>query len=263
GAAHLPTDIAPTCCDKQGNWIIYIGLSGKTMRYNPQPGGTARLPKNILDLYERFMSALTEAVQKGAAAEDRSKGYALSEYPPLRSTQLEMRAYAMDHEALLRQVLETSSDSQQRAVAAQLLGYARQSKPQLTALAHASRDSDGTVRNNATRALLVLVESNPNLARDIPAEDFIELLLSRTWTDLNKASNLLSSLTRDRNPRLLAQLRKAEVRERLIEMARWRTDHAEAARYILGRMAGVAEERLQQLVTAGEVEAILNRLRDK
>ena len=175
---HPPTNIAPTCCDKQGNWIIYIGLSGKTMRYNLQPKGTARLPKNIVALYERFMNALTEAVQKGIAAEDQSKGYALSEHPPLRSTQLEMRAYAVDHEASLRDVLETSSDDQQRIVAAQLLGYVRQSKSQITALANASRDNNSTVRNNATRALSVLAESNPNLAADIPAEGFIELLLS-------------------------------------------------------------------------------------
>jgi hypothetical protein len=119
------------------------------------------------------------------------------------------------------------------------------------------------VRNNATRALLVLVESKPNLARDVPAEGFIELLLSGTWTDLNKAGFLLSSITRDRNPKLLARLRTVAVQERLIEMARWRTGHAEAARYLLGRMAGVDEKRLQQLVTSGKVEEILTRLQAK
>lgn len=258
-----PTDIAPTCCDNQGNWIVYIGVSRRTMRYNPLPNGNTRLPKNILDLYERFMKALMEAVQKGAASEDRSKGYALSEYPSLRSTQLEMRDYAVAHGALLRKVLSTSRDNQQRIVAAELLGYSRQSRAQLTALVHASRDSDGTVRNNATRALLVLVESNPNLDRSVPAGPFVELLLSGTWTDLNKASSLVSLITGSRDPRLLARLGKAELRERLIEMARWRTGHAEAARFILGRMAGVDEEHLQELVTAGNVEAILQSLRNK
>lgn len=258
-----PADIALTCCDKQGDWIIYIGLSGKRIPHNPRPAGSARLPGNALDLYDRFMKALTDAVQAGAAAEDRSKGYALSEHPPLRSAQLEMRAYAIDREAMLRRVVETSSDDLQRAVAAQLLGYARQSGSQMKALARASHDSDSTVRNNATRALIVLVESNPKLAGDVPAEGFIELLLSGSWTDLNKAGFLLSAMTRGRNPRLLAGLGKAEVAERLIEMARWRTEHAEAARYILGRVAGVEEARLQHLVRAGEVEAILKRLREK
>src|SRR5205085_9543729 len=120
----------------------------------------SRLPENIVNLYERFMRALMEAVQQGAAAEDRSQGYALSAYPPLRATQLEMRAYAVDHEALLRTVLAASSDAQQRIVAAEVLGFTKQSKSQLAALTQASRDGNSTVRNNATRALLVLVESN-------------------------------------------------------------------------------------------------------
>ena len=260
---HPPTDISPTCCDNHNNWIIYIGLSGKPMRYNPQPKGTARLPENIVNLYERFMRALMEAVQQGAAAEDRSQGYALSAYPPLRATQLEMRAYAVDHEALLCTVLATSSDAQQRIVAAEVLGFTKQSKSQLAALRQASRDGNSTVRNNATRALLVLVESNPKLAMDIPVEGFIEQLLSGTWTDLNKASSLLSSVTNNRNPAMLAQLSKSEVKARLIERARWRTGHAEAAGYILGRIAGIAEERIQQLVTTGQMETIINELRSK
>lgn len=59
---------------------------------------------------------------------------------------------------------------------------------------------------------------------------------------------------------MLAQLRRRDVRERLIEMARWRTGHAEAARRILGRVAGIDEKRLVRLVAAGEVEAIIKSL---
>jgi hypothetical protein len=260
---HYPTDIAFVCCDKQGNWIIFIGLSGKMIRYNPQPQGTIRLPKEILDLYERSMNANKEAVQKGVTAEDNSKGYALSEYPPSRSIQLGMRSYAVGHESLLRRVLETSSDEKQRVVAAHLLGYGRQSKSQLAALARATRDSDSIVRNNATRALAVSASSNVKLAREIPSEDWAEMLLSGTWTDLNKFSFLLAVLTKGRNSALLAELNKTEVRERLIEIARWRTTgHASGAWYILGRMAGIDEDRLQLLVDAGNVKAILDSLRD-
>jgi hypothetical protein len=260
---HLPTDVGLVCCDSQGNWIVFIGLSGKTISYNLPPQGTIRLPKDILNLYERSMKALSEAVQTGHAGEDNSKGYALSEYPPLRATELDMRAYAVGHGALLRRVLETSSDNEHRRVAAQLLGYGRQSKSQLSALARASRDSDGIVRNNATRALVVLVNSNGNLARDIPSEDFIEMLLSGTWTDLNKVSSLLAVITKGRNPTLLTGLGKTEVRERLIEMAQWRTAHAQAAWYILGRMAGIDEDRLQHFVDAGNAQAILDSLQGK
>ena len=257
---HFPTDVGFVCCDSQVNWIIFIGLSGKTISYNSRPPSSIRLPKNILTLYERSMNALSEAVQTGHTAEDNSKGFALSEYPPLRSIELDMRSYAVGHESLLRRILETSSDDKQRVVAAHLLGYGRQSKSQLTALARANRDSDSIVRNNATRALVVLVNSNANLARDIPSEDFVEMLLSGTWTDLNKGSTLLAAITKGRNPTLLAALGKTDLRERLIEMARWRTGHAQAARYILGRVAGIDEDRLQHLVDAGNVQSILDGL---
>src|SRR5215471_2003589 len=86
-----PTDVSGGCCDSQGNWTIFIGLSGASTRYAPRPKGTIRLPANIIALYERYMNAVMEASQKGAATEDRTSGYALTEYPPLRSIQLEMR----------------------------------------------------------------------------------------------------------------------------------------------------------------------------
>jgi hypothetical protein len=257
-----PTDIEPICCDDQGNWIIYIGLSGRTIRYNRPPGATTRLPENILNLYDRFIKVLFEGVQKGNSTEDDSKGYALAAYPPLRSIQLEMRAYAISHEALLRAVLKTSSDDGQRIVAAELLGYAQQSKFQIAALVHANRDSNGDVRNNATRALIVLAESSPKVAMKIRAVGFIELLLSGTWTDLNKAGGLLNAITKSRDAKALAELRKREVLDRLIEIARWRS-HGESARYILGRIAGIEEDRLKQLVKTGKVEEIISELQGK
>ena len=261
---HPPTDIAPTCCDDQKNWIIYIGLAGKATKYNPHPKGTSRLPVSVIRLYQRFMSALGVAVQKGAAGEDRSKGYALSEDPALRATQLEMRGFAIPNEALVRKVLATSASDEQRIAASEVLGFARQSGAQLMALAHASRDSNSTVRNNATRALLVLAASNPKpAATQIPPGTFVELLLSGTWTDVNKSSSLLSFVTQNIKPKVLAQLRTREVQERLIEIARWRTGHAQAARLILGRLAGIDEERLQQLVSAGQVETIIHQLQGR
>jgi len=260
---HPPAGLELVCCDDQGNWIIFIGLSGKPMRHNPRPKGKTRLPVSAIRMYERFMNTLYEAIQKWTTAEDHSKGYAVSEYPALRSVQLEMRAYAVRREVLLRNVLATSSDDQHRVVAAHLLGYARQSKSQITALARASHDSDSTVRNNATRALVVLAESNPRVAAQIPSESYVDLLLSGDWTDLNKVSWLLSAITRSRNTEALTQLRGRETLERLIEMARWRTGHAYDARTILGRIAGIDERRLQQLVLAGQVEVIINSLQDK
>jgi hypothetical protein len=71
-----------------------------------------------------------------AFAEDSSKCYTFSTvYPPLRAAQLKMRAYALRHDRLLREVLASSSDDRQRTVAADLLAYAHQSRTQLIALA--------------------------------------------------------------------------------------------------------------------------------
>jgi len=258
---HAPTEIAPVCCDNRANTIIFIGLSGTPLRYLPAPKGRARLPSNAISLYDRWENAMVEGARKGASTEDWSKGYALSTaYPPLRAIQLKVRAYAVRHGRLLRDVLATSADDHQRAMAAELLGYARQSRSQITALIQAARDPNGDVRNNATRALSVLAASNSKLAKQIPAGVFVKMLLSGTWTDVNKASALLLNLTAGGDPALLAQLRRPSVLERLVEMARWRTGHANAARIILGRMAGIEETRLQQLVAAGKVEEIIAAL---
>ncbi len=254
------TDIAPVCCDKQGNWMIYIGLSGKVARYLSQPKGGVRLQADAVNLYKDFASALENAIRGGAIEEDHGEGYALSIDPSLRKIQLELRAYALKHDAFLYDVLENSSNDQDRIAAAEILGYARQSERQLAALARASKDGNSTVRNNAIRALWVLVDSNPKLAMSIPPDFFVNMMLSGKWTDLNKSVLLLSSATASGNEKTLALLRENKVQERLIEMARWRTGHAESARYLLGRIAGIDVKRLEQLVKDGKTEEIINNI---
>lgn len=258
--ARPATDIAPVCCDRNGNWIIYIGLSGKVPSYHPKPKKDIRLPKNIIDLYKRFESELEEAINGGAAQEDQTQGYALSVVPAVRKIQLEMREYALEHEDLVRDVLVAAAEDRHRVAAAEILGYARQSKLQVQALAYAARDENPSVRNNATRALWILVDSNPELAFDIPEDFYIDLLLSGEWSDLNKSSLLLASISKKRDKGVLDLLRRDDVQTRLIEMARWRTWHADSARYLLGRSAGIEEERLKALVSEGQTEEILKSL---
>jgi hypothetical protein len=86
------------------------------------------------------------------------------------------------------------------------------------------------------------------------------MLLSGTWTDVNKAGALLNDLTKSRDPSLLTKLRKPEVLGRLVEAARWRTEHANSSRYILGRVAGIEEGHLEQLVAAKQVDVIISAL---
>lgn len=251
----------------QDAWLIYIGLSGSSVKSfpnNPAPNGTDRLPAAALDVYRQMEAAFLDAMQRGASGEDDSKGYALSSNDStLRAKQLAMHEYAARHEDVIRAVLRKSADQEQRQIAAELLGYANQSKRQITDLVWASHDPDDGVRNNATRALGVLARSGPKVAARIPAEGFIEMLNSGKWADRNKAGELLVALSQWRAPKLLAALR-AQALESLLEMARWRSGHAQASRMMLGRIAGIEDAKLYQLVPDNDqVDVIIQAVQHK
>jgi hypothetical protein len=259
------TDVAPTCCDAQGGWLIFVGLPGsssRNFRYNPAPTGTLRLPPQAVELYRQTMDVVLASVQHGSS-EDHSRGYALSSDPTLRAKQLATREYAVGRGPLLRRVLAESRDDEQRVVAAHFLGYARQSREQIAALVRASRDPNDGVRNNATRALIVLALSGPKVAARIPAAGFIEMLNSGVWTDRNKSGGLLEALSRSREPKLLAELRAGAL-DSLLEMARWRAPHAYESRVLLGRIAGIEETRLQKLAKSNDqAEVIIKAVEQK
>ena len=252
------TDTSFVCCDENGHWMFYIGLSGTSSMHllmNDPPNGTATLPQTALDLNKQVMDLAFEAVHK-QASEDDSKGYFLSDYPPLHEKQLAIRDYALHHEDLIIKVLKTASSAEQRQVAAMFLGYANESDSQLQELANASFDPDDGVRNNAIRALLVLSE-NPTIAARIPADKFIPTLCSDKWTDRNKGSLLLSALTSTRDAKLLKQIH-AQSLPCLAEIANWQlTGHAYGARLILGRIAGIDEKRLEELANKPDQTAVI------
>jgi hypothetical protein len=256
------TSVSFVCCDAKQNYMAYIGLPGESYQaldFNPAPTGDVRFPKDAVRLSQHMNDALMSAVMHGHATEDESEGYALANDPKARSAQLAVRDYALQHEPLIFQVMTSSSDASHRAIAAQMLGYGRQSNEQIDALVHASLDADDDVRNNAVRALWVLGTGKPTLARRIPPEPFIRLLRSGSWSDHNKASLVLVALTTSRDPQVLAQLR-TEVLDSLLEMGRWRSiGHAEAALTILGRMAGIDEDTLNRLIDAGQAATILGK----
>jgi hypothetical protein len=257
-----PTDVDPVCCDDKGNTVLFIGLPGassKAFAYNPESEGNERLSAYIMKIYSRLDRAIEEAVRNGrpGAEEAYSNGYALMKDPTARSLQLAVRQWSLKHERELFRVLQVSSSAKDREVASDALGYARQSREQILALVRGARDPDEEVRNNATRALGVLVRSKPALASEIAPDTFIEMLNSGKWKDRNKASSLLMQLTQARNSDLLAKIRSTAV-DSLIEMASWRdASHAYFARIVLGRVAGLPEDRLQTLAWNGPVESII------
>lgn len=243
---RTPTDIAVVCRDDNVNWIIFVGLGATpSPAYRRDAIGSQRLPKELLRLDRELMQAWMRHVQKGAGSEDRSQGYALSNDPELRAKQMKLRTLALRMEAKIFAVLAGSSDGEQRAIAATALGYARHNQAQVQALIDAAADSNADVRNNSVRALGVLLEAHPLLRKTIPTRIFTDLVKSGLWSDRNKGSYVLLSLTKSRDPRLLSEL-QATAAEALREMAQWKSKgHAYAARMILGRMAGIEEAKLE------------------
>jgi hypothetical protein len=163
----------------------------------------------------------------------------------------------------LRRVLRNSSDAAQRALAAQVVGYADNKKAVLNDLLEAMRDPSDDVRNNAMRTLLVFADAAPTVGRSIPrvpAERFVDLLDSPIFSDRNKASGALMFLVR-RDPRLLETLRKRALKP-LLEMARWKSEgHAFAAFAILARIAGYSDDAAMDLWDRGDRETVLEAAR--
>lgn len=256
-------DVAPACCDDRGRVVIYIGLHGEPARqtaYNAAPRGSARLSQTAIKIYRDADEALSNAVSKGVSGEDDSQGYALSVDPEARTRQLALHEYATRNSTSVRRVLASSRDVEQRQIAAEILGYAGRSREQIRALIRASHDVDSGVRNNAIRALVVLARSSSTASASIPGECFIDLLNSVIWTDRNKSVALLAVLTNGRNARLLACLREQALTS-LVEMARWSyAGHANTARLMLGRVAGIDEKTLTAMVDRQEIEPIIKVL---
>jgi hypothetical protein len=256
-------DVTFACCDDRGRLLIYVGLRDESARqtaYNAAPLGSTRLSPTAIKLHRDAEQALLNAVSKGVSGEDDSQGYALSKDPEARARQLALHEYATRNATAVRRVLASARDVEQRQIAAEILGYAGRSREQIRALIRASHDADSGVRNNAIRALVVHAKSSSEASAIIPGECFIHLLNSVTWSDRNKSVALLAVLTKGRNARLLACLREQALTS-LVEMARWSyAGHADTARLLLGRVAGIDEKTLAAMVARQEIEPIVKVL---
>lgn len=258
-AGRPVTHFSPICCDTAGRLMLYVGLGAESKRdsFRPKPEAGRRLAPELVKLYEDFMGTLAEALKFAAGRpDDYSQGYSLSAHPPMRAIQLRIRDAAVANGEAILAALSEAADDTQRIAAAHLAGYTRQSQRQVDALMDAARDPNSTVRNNATRALGVLA-ATPAFARQIPAAPFIDMLNSPVWSDRNKGLMLLASLTRERNPELLAKIR-AKALPSLIEMAQWQNPgHSGGPILILGRIAGMDEAGLASLSKKGHAAPVL------
>jgi hypothetical protein len=244
------TNVAPVCCVKDGDTVIFIGLPGTSSRpfpLNSRPTGNMRLTADFQILYRAVQDA-EDAASSGLESEPPA-GYRLMQDPAAHAAELKLRDAARPRAEELIRVLSRSSDAEQRAMAADALGYADRSAAQIDALVNAARDPYDNVRNNATRALMEILRGEPKVTSQVPAAPFIEMLHSGIWTDRNKASGVLWSLSASRDVALLATL-KARAWDALLEMARWPRDWSMEARVMLARIAGLDERRALELWTA-------------
>jgi hypothetical protein len=250
------------CCDA-GKAILFVGIEEKGaahFNYRSAPQGEVRLPGDIVEAYQEFMDALEAAVHSGNAAEDLRSGHSLMADPACRQLQVGFVAIAGQQLAVLKDVLRNSSDAEHRAIAAYVIGYAPKKREVVADLQTAIQDPDAGVRNNATRALgaiSVLAAQNPDLEIQISPTWFVEMLNSVFWTDRNKAVMALLNLTDSRPERILALIRERALPS-LAEMARWKSlTHAIGPYTLLGRVAGLSEQTIQDTWTNGGREAVI------
>lgn len=251
-----------TCCEA-GRLIIYIGVAeagSDTLVFRGAPTGAVRLPPPIVDAGDAFYAALMDATRRGDTGESDSLGYTLANDTTMQRIQRSFVSIAAAQLPLLREVLRGSSVASQRALAAQIIGYASDRQAAAADLAFAMTDPDANVRNAAMRALWIIAsygQAHPNIGLRVSAEPFVRLLSSIEWTDRNKSSLALVALTASRDPQLLASIRAGALTA-LLDMARWTSPgHAYAGLVLLSRIAGIPEEELQAAIRRGDRQRVL------
>jgi hypothetical protein len=258
--------IDPVCCE-DGKTMLYVGIAEEgapALELRAAPTGASRLTPDVIQAGDAFADAHMRAVMRGFMKEDVSQGHSLMADSAARAIQLSFIPLATKHLDTLRKVLRTSSDADHRAFAAEVLGYAPNKQSVVGDLVYAMRDRSADVRNNATRALALIAlygQQHPEARITVPFEPFIDLLNSLAWTDRNKASLALMALTESRNPALLAALRTRAF-DSIVDIAQWTNPgHAMAGIYILGRMAGIADQEIYAMFERGERDKIIESAR--
>lgn len=261
------SSIEAVCCD-QGRAILYVGIQERGadhFEFREPPSADLKLPDEVVAEWTEFLTSLAVAARQGDVAEDLSRGHAFAQNENVRRSQLKFVAFAAQYYDLLREVLRNAIDEQQRGIAAYVLGYSEKKKEVANDLQVAMRDADPTVRNNAMRAvsaIAVLAEKSPELELRIPPTWFIEMLHSVYFTDRNKAVLGLLNLSETRDQRVLDHIRERALTP-LIEMAQWQSlDHAFPSYLLLGRVAGIPEEEIQEMWKKGQRNELLQKFKE-
>jgi hypothetical protein len=250
------------CCD-DGKAVLFVGIEERgaaSFEFRTPPTGEVRLPGDIVEAYKQFLIAVEAAARNGNAAEDLRSGHSLMADPAARLLQQRFAVIAEKQLPALRNVLRNSSDEEHRAIAAYIIGYAPKKRLVVDDLQQAVQDPDDAVRNNAIRALNaigILAAQDPELEIQISPTWFVEMLNSIVWTDRTKAVTALLNLTESRPERILNLIRERAIPS-LAEMARWKSlSHAIGPYMLLGRVAGLSEQQIQDTWTNGQRDATI------
>jgi hypothetical protein len=260
--------IEAACCDDRGQAILYVGLEERGsphFNYHEEPASEdVVLPEPVVGAYREFLEAAREAGRSGNTGEDLSQGHSLLADPKVRYLQTGFVGLAEENKASLQRVIRESADPEHRAMAAYILGYAKDKASVHNDLQFALRDPDETVRANALRALAAFAvygRKNPDAGLKVSPTWMIEMLNSLVWTDRNNAAVALVTLTETRDEGVLDQIRTRALQS-VLEMAQWRhLPHALPAFILAGRLAGLSEDALQEAWKKEDRAPVINAAR--
>jgi hypothetical protein len=248
------------CCEG-ADAILFIGVEekdGPRVAFRSEPTGLAVLPPDVTSGYQEFVDVVRDAIQQKAGS-DQVK---LSTANSAHALEDKLALYAGQHVVELRNVLRTTADPEHRAIAAAVIGYAPRKAEVVGDLQYALQDPDEAVRSNALRSMKSLAAAasrDSNLGIRISPTWLIELLNSLVLSDRLQSSDILVTLTEHHEAAVLDQIRERAL-PALVEMARWETLRYALPPFLLvGRIAGLEEQEIQQQWSNGDREPVIQK----
>jgi hypothetical protein len=236
------------CCEAKAA-ILFVGIEERGAPHfevREAPESEAVLPEEMTTAYRAFLDGLQEA----------SQGRPVD--PEFVGIEERLAAFVKAHLKELRDVLRTSADAGQRTIAAHAMVVSTDRPAAAQDLQYALQDPDEDVRRNALNSLGTLAAyalKHPDSEIRIAATWPVEMLNSIVLSDRLGAVNLLLTLSEAREPAVLDLIRQRAAPQ-LMEMARWNSlTHALPAYILLGRVAGLSENEIQESWSKGEREA--------
>jgi hypothetical protein len=255
------------CCEG-GNLTLFVGVEEKGATHfdlREPPDGDTTLPEDVVKVYKNLLAATAKSARY-TTAEDLTQGHALSADRDTREVQEQFLPVAKQYLNEIRHVLHDSADDEQRAIAAYAIGYAPIKADVLDDLQYALKDSESSVRSNATRglkALAVYVRLHPGANWRVEPTWFIEMLNSLSIGDRTQALDVLQILTDKRDPSGMDYMRTRALPS-LIEMARWKSlSRALPAFVLVGRLTDLTDQQIQDAWARGDREAVIAQAASK